>query len=345
MSAVRLSFSWLALLALLGLAACTPAIASGPANLPAPTAAVTATPSQASAPHPAPSADVQLGPSYLPLSTRVLLATPTSVALTCAKMACILPATFPLARPILPPGRDGVEPSYRYGSTQDGRREPHHGVEFINPAGTPVHAAASGLVVVAGSDDKASFADMVNFYGKLVVLKHDIPGLAQPLYTLYAHLLQVSVKVGERVEVGDEIGKVGVGGVAAGTHLHFEVRLGENLYHATRNPELWLLPHLGEDGKLHAVLAGRILDAAGEPLAIDNIVVKRLAEDGEVLAVMYTSTYAAGEMVDQSPWHESFALGDLPAGRYRISFVYRRMQQFDVRLEPGKLTLVNLPGE
>ncbi|MDD2696502.1 MAG: M23 family metallopeptidase [Anaerolineales bacterium] len=99
-------------------------------------------------------------------------------------MACVLPATFPLAHPILPPGRDGVEPSYRYGSTQDGRREPHHGVEFINPAGTPVHAAASGLVVAAGSDDKASFADMVNFYGKLVVLKHDIPGLAQPLYTL-----------------------------------------------------------------------------------------------------------------------------------------------------------------
>lgn len=347
MSASRLVFRLLILLALLSLAACVPASAFAPASptagavngtrLPKAVNLQTSTPasSPGDTPQPSPSATARLTRTSSPVYTPIV----------CEKLACVIQASFPLTRPIQPPGRDSVEPSYRFGSTQDGRREPHHGVEFVNRAGTPVLAAADGLVVVAGRDDQASFADMVDFYGRLVVIKHDIPGVAQPVFTLYGHLLEISVQVGERVAAGEEIGQVGVGGVAAGTHLHFEVRLGENSYHATRNPELWLQPHTGADGLLNAALAGRILDDAGELLAIDNIVVKRLGEDGEPLAVIYTSTYAAGEMVDQLPYHESFALGDLLPGQYRISFVYKRMLQYEVRLEPGKLTLVNLPGE
>src|SRR5512133_1448811 len=65
---------------------------------------------------------------------------------------CITEGHFILRRPIESPANDRVEPTYRYGSTANGTREPHHGVEFPNESGTPVYAAARGIVVFAGSD-------------------------------------------------------------------------------------------------------------------------------------------------------------------------------------------------
>ena len=58
-----------------------------------------------------------------------------------------------LARPIGPDDNQKVDVSYRYGSTANGRYDIHHGVELNNPSGTPVLAAADGVVVVAGEDD------------------------------------------------------------------------------------------------------------------------------------------------------------------------------------------------
>jgi len=259
--------------------------------------------------------------------------------------ACVTAFQFPLSRPIQPPANDKVEQSYRYGSTQNGQREPHHGVEFINPAGTPVLAAAHGLVVVAGTDDETAYADEVNFYGRLVVIRHDVPGLGQPLFTLYGHLLKVVVEPGDKVEAGHQIGEVGVGGVAAGTHLHFEVRLGENSYLTTRNPELWLEPRQDDGGQPRGALAGRILDSQGNFLAIDNIVIKALSDSGQVVSNNYLKTYEDLKMVGLDPWNESFALSDLPAGQYRISFIYRHPQVYDVQVLPGQLTVITMLGE
>ena len=56
--------------------------------------------------------------------------------------------TLLLAEPIAPSGNTRVDPSYRFGSTQGGRRDPHHGVELLNPYGTPVLAAAEGRGVL-----------------------------------------------------------------------------------------------------------------------------------------------------------------------------------------------------
>ena len=63
----------------------------------------------------------------------------------CEDVICILPGHFVFEIPIGIGFNQQVEPSYAYGSTQNGKREPHHGVEFINAAGTPVLAAGNGI--------------------------------------------------------------------------------------------------------------------------------------------------------------------------------------------------------
>lgn len=272
--------------------------------------------------------------------------TPTiQMSTPCPRQVCIFNSQFPLALPISPPGRDTIEPSYRFGSTQGGQRDPHHGVEFINRAGVPVLAAADGKVVVAGDDASLVVGPMVDFYGNVVVIKHDVPGSAVPIFTTYGHLLRVGVSVGQKVRQGEQIGEVGLGGVAAGTHLHFEVRYGENDYNAVRNPELWLQPHLDETGNPLGVLAGRIVDDQGDPLEAENIVVKKLDDNGKIEKTYYLTTYEDAAMLALPPWYDTFALGDLPAGKYQISFIYKHEQKYQVEVLPGVVTYVYLKGK
>src|SRR5215212_10458268 len=163
---------------------------------------------------------------------------------------CITEGHFILQRPIWPPGNDLVDSTYRYGSTANGTRDPHHGVEFPNPSGTPVHAAANGTVIFAGADEEAIYAPWGNFYGNLVVIEHN-----DNLFTLYAHLSQINVEEGQKVLAGEKIGEVGRTGGAIGSHLHFEVRRGKaEDYFATQNPELWLIPAKAENGNFFGVL-------------------------------------------------------------------------------------------
>ncbi|MBN1537317.1 MAG: peptidoglycan DD-metalloendopeptidase family protein [Anaerolineales bacterium] len=272
--------------------------------------------------------------------------TPTRCAPTaCPRRMCTFDYTFPLTSPIASPGRDTIEPSYRFGSTQNGRREAHHGVDMTNKAGIPVLAAADGKVVVAGDDTTTVYGPMVEFYGNVIILKHDLPGSDIPIYTAYGHLLKVGVSVGQKVVQGQQIGEVGLGGVAAGTHLHFEVRYGENSYDAVRNPELWLQPHADENGQPYGVLAGRIVDAQGELLAAENIVVKKMEKDGKFSKIYYLTTYEDPAMLALAPWYDSFAIGDLPAGDYQISFIYKHEQKYVVQVQPGVVTYVYLRGE
>lgn len=87
---------------------------------------------------------------------------------------------------------------------------PHEGIDVSVPDGTVVYAAESGKVIYSGR---------LGGYGELVVLKH-----AGPYSTIYAHLSDRDVDVGEFVEKGDEIGESGSTGNATGPHLHFEIR-------------------------------------------------------------------------------------------------------------------------
>ncbi len=263
---------------------------------------------------------------------------PTGQGEICAGKVCVLEAAFPFQRPIQPPGTDTVDPTYRYGSTQNGEREVHHGVEFINKAGVPVYAVADGVVEFAGEDEQVSLATKRGFYGKVIILKHKLRRLELPLYSIYGHVLKILVQKGETVRQGQQIGEVGLGGVAAGTHLHFEVRYGENDYHATRNPELWLPPALPHSG----VLIGRLLNSQGECLMLENMVLEPMGIDDAVLKRRYFATYEDPEMRCLPPWQESFGINDLPAGQYRLSFIYTKPENLEFKVIAGKVTYLNL---
>jgi murein DD-endopeptidase MepM/ murein hydrolase activator NlpD len=87
----------------------------------------------------------------------------------------------------------------------------HDGIDIPAPAGTPIHAAKSGLVVFSG---------WKRGYGYCVTIDHG-NGLA----THYAHCSQLLVNTGETVARGQVIAKVGTTGLSTGNHLHFEVRI------------------------------------------------------------------------------------------------------------------------
>src|SRR3954470_21348397 len=87
----------------------------------------------------------------------------------------------------------------------------HDGVDFPEPAGTPIGAAGVGTVISAGWNSGG--------YGNLTIIQHRLG-----YQTYYAHQSSISVSVGQRVSGGVRIGYVGSTGHSTGPHLHFEVR-------------------------------------------------------------------------------------------------------------------------
>jgi len=98
------------------------------------------------------------------------------------------------------------------------------GSDLAVNSGTPVHAAMSGVVEVAGWDTG---------YGNYIILKH-----ANGMETVYGHNSKLLVKVGQSVKQGDTISLSGSTGYSTGPHVHFEVRVDGHCI----NP-LWLLPN------------------------------------------------------------------------------------------------------
>lgn len=97
-----------------------------------------------------------------------------------------------------------------YGSrrTYEGQeRSWHKGHDIAAPAGAPVVAAAAGQVVLA----RDTF-----FNGNLIIIDH-----GQQVFTIYAHLQEMQVELGESVTQGQQIGLVGATGRATGPHLHW----------------------------------------------------------------------------------------------------------------------------
>lgn len=95
-----------------------------------------------------------------------------------------------------------------------GEERMHQGVDFAAPAGTPVLAAADGIVTELG---------FAGTYGRRIALRH-----SPRLETRYAHLAGFApgLQPGDRVRQGDPIGQVGATGLATGPHLHFELLEG-----------------------------------------------------------------------------------------------------------------------
>jgi murein DD-endopeptidase MepM/ murein hydrolase activator NlpD len=269
-------------------------------------------------------------------ATTVTPSGPTPADMTCAEdeAVCIVAGHFVFRRPLDESANLAVDPTYTYGATQDGKREPHHGIDFPNKQGTPVWAAGDGRVVVAGNDKLELYGWVTNFYGNLVVIAHTLPGFNEPVFTLYGHLFEVDVRVGQMVRAGDRIGEVGSTGIAIGSHLHLEVRVGQDDYRSTRNPQLWMEPLPGT-----GALAGRVLDARGN-LTRSSITIERFAADA--VAPLYPlETYARETLNGDDVWHENFAAGDLPAGDYRLSLIYNGVLYAQrLQIQPDRLTLV-----
>jgi murein DD-endopeptidase MepM/ murein hydrolase activator NlpD len=90
-----------------------------------------------------------------------------------------------------------------------GRMALHTGLDFPAPTGTPVHAAAGGVVLSAAVHPE---------YGNLVEIDH-----GNGLVTRYAHNSKMLVKAGDLIQRGQVISEVGTTGRSTGAHLHFEV--------------------------------------------------------------------------------------------------------------------------
>ncbi len=281
-------------------------------------------------------------PIILPQSSPALTATsipksiPQATARTipCNPQAedfCVTDGHFILQRPIKPPANDSVDPTYRYASTARGTREPHHGVEFLNQFGTPVYAAADGVVIFAGPDSMATYSPWSNFYGNVIVIKHD-----KDLFTLYAHLSEIDAEAGKEVQVGDKIGEVGQSGAATGSHLHFEVRRGDaEDYFSTENPELWLVPKKDENGRPFGALAVSIMDQESRFRFAEFTIKYYLDRSQSHVKSYYAVTYSP----DMANGDENAALSDLPAGSYRIALKLNgQLYERWVEVESGKLT-------
>lgn len=108
----------------------------------------------------------------------------------------------------------------RYGTDYGYRRNPvtgfthfHKGVDHTAPTGTPIYASADGIVTFASYRP--------NGYGKYVTINHEVDNLS----SLYAHMHTITVKEGEYVVRGQQIGTVGSTGLSLGPHLHYEVHV------------------------------------------------------------------------------------------------------------------------
>ncbi|TPG65716.1 M23 family metallopeptidase [Pseudomonas arsenicoxydans] len=88
----------------------------------------------------------------------------------------------------------------------------HNGVDFGVSSGTPIHATANGIVIVATNAGSSG-------YGKYVVVRHGL-GFS----SLYAHLSEINVKPGEYISKGESLGRSGNTGKSTGPHLHYEVK-------------------------------------------------------------------------------------------------------------------------
>jgi murein DD-endopeptidase MepM/ murein hydrolase activator NlpD len=115
--------------------------------------------------------------------------------------------SLPLGAPL-----DRYAVSSRFGNREDPihhSQARHLGVDLIAPSKTPVYATAAGVVIEAG---------VLGPLGKVVEIDHGMG-----VKTRYAHLHSVTVKAGQTVEDGQQVGRVGSTGRTTGPHLHYEV--------------------------------------------------------------------------------------------------------------------------
>jgi len=271
-------------------------------------------------------------------------------------------------RPIALTDQPYIDQTYRFGSTMGGNFQPHQGVEFNNPDGTPVHAIGAGVVVHAGPAEQGALTVAIRHDRRLSVTPGRRPGVSRAdrvpadpgamprggsyyLFSVYYHNSTLLVHVGDRVKAGDVIALVGNTGRATNDHLHLELHASP--FDSTRlivdpavryppyntNPELWIAPLPGT-----GIVAGQVWDSAGKPVGQARIYGLVKPEPQET-PFSFIETYGPRNHPDPV-YREHFAISDVPPGEYVLGVeiagrrVFRR-----VKVEVGKLTWVELRPE
>ncbi|HEY3473797.1 MAG TPA: M23 family metallopeptidase [Anaerolineales bacterium] len=246
---------------------------------------------------------------------------------------------FYFARPIAADNVNWPLAEYRYGGVFFAPNIVHTGVDIDAEEGAEILAAGPGTVVSA---DWGLFSEVpgniTDPYGMAVVLRHDFGYKGKPLYTVYAHMSEIIAVVGQHVETGDVLGLIGDTGITTGPHLHFEVRLGDNTFYSTYNPELWTAPPQG-----WGILVGRLTDEKGNLLYQLPVDVRPMPSEVPLRKVI---TYAEGAVNSDDYYQENLVLSDLPAGLYKIVLQYNEKRlQFWVDIYPGQVTYFTFHGD
>ncbi len=162
----------------------------------------------------------------------------------------------------------------------------HTGQDFSATAGTPILAAAAGVVISTGDGGP---------YGNLTQLQH-----ADGVQTWYAHQSAISVQVGDQVRAGQVIGAVGSTGNSTGPHLHFEVRIGG----AQVDPKAWLegAPALAVSGgvSFDPEVADQLRGELAEAEAVRGQAERKVAEINKRLAGVSEKSNAADSDADRA---------------------------------------------
>jgi murein DD-endopeptidase MepM/ murein hydrolase activator NlpD len=242
---------------------------------------------------------------------------------------------FFFSRPIAADDINWPVATYRYGG-EFFEDTVHTGVDIPAPKGTPVIAAGSGKVIWAGYGVYRGGYDKTDPYGLAVTIRHNFGYQNQTLYTIYGHLDQIDVAEGQYVETGDFLGLVGETGNVTGPHLHFELRVGENSFFNTQNPELWIAPPQG-----WGVLAGRVMDTNSKLISNQLIIMSNPDTGQNWVARSY-----GPEAANADPYYgENLVIGDLPAGTYELRTSYAgKSHSIDIEIYPGLVSYFSFRG-
>jgi murein DD-endopeptidase MepM/ murein hydrolase activator NlpD len=245
-------------------------------------------------------------------------------------------------RPIVLADQPYIDQTYRFGSTMGGNFQPHQGIEFNNPDGTPVHAIGDGVVVYSGPAEAGA---------NTIAIRHDRTLSTDDrgrlfLFSVYYHNTRLLAATGQRVKTGDVIALVGNTGRATNDHLHLEVHAAPTTDSSViiradvryppfnANPELWIEPLPGT-----GVVAGQVWNSQGQPVPQAHVYGLVKPEPQET-PFSFIETYGPRNHPDPI-YHEHFAISDVPPGEYVLGVeiegkrVYRR-----ARVQAGKLTWV-----
>ena len=112
------------------------------------------------------------------------------------------------------PNQPQIDPTSEFGEIRPTHN--HNGIDIANIIGTPIYATADGTVIAVGSSGN---------FGKRIMIYHGTDESGATYVTIYAHLSQFKVNVGDKITQGTLIALMGNTGYSTGPHLHYEIRV------------------------------------------------------------------------------------------------------------------------